>query len=358
MKEITSVDYVASEMELFEDDGLSRSTSSLKITVNDETDGKFVGQKRASSNSNFLNINNNENETATISHARSENMIPLLLKKKNRLISTDSGFGSYGPYDLYNSGSVDNCSSISSAPKYTSIHSRAVPNAAIDQDHTDSNDHLNAEHAEHDDKVLPLLSETSSTEASAPNAESTPKAKDGRVSAQKKRNTTLNSMDDNFELDPKLINRDDGFHEVQCFINDDGSPVVREKRRRATRKKSTLKEELRARSLGASYDDNLLRKDTNKTPTCVSFSRLFKKLRETFCKFSLSLSPFFARCCCFIGNVNIYTIKFIQLKHKIRCVLFLKTQIMLVINIYIYNARNESIHYSSYRIEILKQKNK
>lgn len=288
MKEITSVDYVASEMELFEDDGLSRSTSSLKITINDETDVKF---QRASSNSN---IDNNDNEPTTISHARSDNMIPFLLKKKNRLISTDSGFGSYGPYDLYNSGSVDNCSSISSAPKYASIQSRAAPNATIDLDQTDSDDNLNAEHAEHDDKILPLLSETTSSEPSpAPDAESTPKAKECRTSAQKKRNTTLNSIDDNFELDPKLINRNDGFHEVQCFINDDGSPVVREKRRRATRKKSTLKEELRARSLGASYEDNLLRKDTNKTPTCVSFSRLFKKLRETFCKFSLSLSFFF-----------------------------------------------------------------
>lgn len=289
MKDIASVDYDTSEMELFDDDGLCHSTNSLKIsidTVDDETNGKFI-EKRASSNSNLKNTSD-KNET-TISHARSENTIPLLLKKKNRLISTDSGFGSYGPYDLYSSESVGNCSSISSAPKYTSINSRFTVTYVTDTDHEtqqlDSSDHLNAEHAEHADKVLPLLSETTTESEAAPNAESTPKAKECRQIAQKKRNTTLNSIDDNnFELDPRLINRDDGFHEVQCYVNEDGSPVVREKRQRSKRKKSTLKEELRARSLGASYDDNLLRKDTNKTPTCVSFSRLFKKLRETFCK--------------------------------------------------------------------------
>lgn len=285
MKEIASVDYAESEMDLFEDDGLCRSTNSSTITVDDETQVKFVAQHRASSNSNLLHIINGK-EAATITHARSENTIPFLLKKKNRLISTDSGFGSYGPYDLYNSGSVDNCSGMSSAPKYTSAHSRAPANVPVDHEPKDSSDHLNAEYDdEHNDKVLPLLSETTSAaEPTAPNAESTPKPKECREIAQKKRNTTVTSIDDNFELDPKLINRNDGFHEIQCFINDDGSPVVQEKRRRTHRKKSTLKEELRARSLGASYDDNLLRTDTHKTPTCVSFSRLFKKLRETFCK--------------------------------------------------------------------------
>lgn len=290
MKDIASVDYVTREMEVFDDDGLCRSTNSLKIAINaaDDDDGtnvKFI-EKRASSNSNLLKtLGKNQ---ASITHARSENTIPMLLKKKNRLISTDSGFGSYGPYDLSNSESVGNCSSISSAPKCTSNHSR-MPMANVtyaDQTCFDSSDNLNEEHPEQDDKVLPLLSETTTAEAgAAPDAESTPKAKEWRETAQKKRNTTLTSIDDNnFELDPKLINRDDGFHQVQCYINEDGSPVVREKRRRTHRKKSTLKEELRARSLGASFDNNFVHKDTHKTPTCVSFSRLFKKLRETFCK--------------------------------------------------------------------------
>lgn len=304
MKDTASVDYVTSEMELFEDDGLYRSTNSLKIaidTVDDETNVKFV-PKRALSNSNLLNTND---ENVTISHARSENTIPLLLKKKNRLISTDSGFGSYGPYDLYNSESVGNCSNISSAPKYTSIQSRSIANKITDKERNDSSENLNAEHAEHDDKVLPLLSETTAgataaAAAAAPDAESTPKAKEW----QKKRNTTLNSIDDSFELDPKLINRDDGFHEVQCYINEDGSPVVHEKRRRTHRKKSTLKEELRARSLGASFDNNFVRKDTNKTPTCVSFSRLFKKLRETFCKCP-HMFVNFSSVSHFFGNINI-----------------------------------------------------
>lgn len=273
MKEIAGVDYVAGELEIFEDDGLCQSTNSLKIVVDsidDESNNNYVGQ-RALSNSNLEKIVENE---ASISHARSENMIPMLMKKKNRLISTDSGFGSYGPSDLYTSGSVDSMAAqMISGPKYTSIHTRPTLNTKSQkQTENAANEPNTDDRLENDDKVLPLISEGVVSDA-------TSKTKKSKY----QRNTTINSIDDNFELDPKLINRDDGFHEVQCYINEDGSPVVREKRRNI-RKKSTLREELKARSLGASYDDNLLRKDTNKTPTCVSFSRLFKKLRETFCK--------------------------------------------------------------------------
>lgn len=273
MKDIAGVDYVAGELEIFEDDGLCQSSNSLKIvvdTIEDESNNNYIAQ-RALSNSNLEKIIENE---PTMAHARSENMIPMLMKKKNRLISTDSGFGSYGPADLYNSGSVDSMAYITSGPKYTSIHTRPIRNTITHKETESPTTGANTDHNEKDDKVLPLISETMATE-------STPKLK--KISNKCQRNTTINSIDDNFELDPKLINRDDGFHEVQCYINDDGSPVVREKRR-PNRKKSTLREELKARSLGASYDDNLLRKDTHKTPTCVSFSRLFKKLRETFCK--------------------------------------------------------------------------
>lgn len=281
MKDIASVDFVAGEIEIFEDDGLCQSTSSLKIsveTVGNETNDNFAAH-RASSNSNLLQI---DDKDSTITHARSENMIPILLKKKNRLISTDSGFGSYGPCELFNSGSVDSIANITTVPKHTSIHTRPIVNSSEKNAEKPLND-ANSEHTEKDDKVTPLISETT-----AADAESTPKLiqRFDKIQNYHKnhRNTTLNSIDDNFELDPRLINRDDGFHDVQCYINEHGSPIVREKRR-SNRKKSTLREELKARSLGASYDDNLLlRKDTNKTPTCVSFSRLFKKLRETFCK--------------------------------------------------------------------------
>lgn len=274
MKDIASVEYVSGDIEIFEDDGICQSTNSLKNVVDtneDEPNNNFVVQ-RASSNTSLQKII--DNESTTISHARSENMIPILMKKKNRLISTDSGFGSYGP-DLYNSGSVDSMAHISSGPKYTSIHTRPIVNTITYKETDSPANEPNTDNTEKEDKVTPLISETIATE-------STQKAK--KILNKNHRNTTLNSIDDNFELDPQLINRDDGFHEVQCYINEHGSPMVREKRR-SNRKKSTLKEELKARSLGASFDDNLLiRKDTNKTPSCVSFSRLFKKLRETFCK--------------------------------------------------------------------------
>lgn len=90
-----------------------------------------------------------------------------------------------------------------------------------------------------------------------------------------------------FDLTAYVINSSDGFQEVQCYIDENGSPKVREKHAKKSRRKHTLRQELKARSLGASYDDNLLLRkpiDTNKTPTCVSFTKLFKKFRETFCK--------------------------------------------------------------------------
>lgn len=90
-----------------------------------------------------------------------------------------------------------------------------------------------------------------------------------------------------FDLTAYVINSSDGFQEVQCYIDENGSPKVREKHAKKSRRKHTLRQELKARSLGASYDENLLLRkpiDTNKTPTCVSFTRLFKKFRETFCK--------------------------------------------------------------------------
>lgn len=274
MKEIASVDFVLDEIDMFEDDGLCQSSSSLKIVAEspeDESNVNFIAH-RASSNSNLQNIADNE---TTITHARSENMIPNLIKKKNRLISTDSGFGSYGPCELYISSSVDSMANILRMPKCTSIQTKPILNETTPE--VTSSDITNSDSLEKDDKILPLISEAAA-------AESTPKSRKPQVKFSKvQRNTTINSIDDNFVLDPKLINRDDGFHEVQCYINEHGSPIVQEKRR-TNRKKSTLREELKARSLGASYDDNFLRKDANKTPTCVSFSRLFKKLRETFCK--------------------------------------------------------------------------
>lgn len=106
----------------------------------------------------------------------------------------------------------------------------------------------------------------------------------------------------NFDLTAYVINSTDGFQEVQCYIDENGSPKVREKHAKKSRRKHTLRQELKARSLGASYDDNLmLRKpiDTNKTPSCVSFTRLFKKFRETFCK----LITFFV----FILAISIYS---------------------------------------------------
>lgn len=310
MKEITNIEYVAGEIEVSEGEELSRSADSLKIIVNniddEPIDDEILIVDRTASNSN-LNSSNSQTTDASIksneatttinsSSSQSGNSIPIpqenmVLKKKNRLISIDSGFGSYGRCELFSS-SVDSMATITSAPKHTSIHTKPILNTNVSEnkvkiDNNNIDDHnINNTESEKRDKVAPLASDTN-TKITTTTNESIQHRHDKTENYQKNhRNTTLNSIDDtnSFELDARLINENDGFREIQHYIDEHGSPKVREKN--ARRKKSTLKQELKARSLGASYDDNLLRKiNANKTPNCVSFTRLFKKFRETFCKF-------------------------------------------------------------------------
>lgn len=317
MKDIANIDYVAGEIEISEGEELSRSADSLKIIVSnvddEQVDDGITPANRAVSNSNLNDAKadaQTKSNGSIDSRSQSEFSIAIpqtmVMKKKNRLISVDSGFGSYGRCELFSS-SIDSVATITTIPQHTSVHTKPIFNAnvsdcaenmvEIDGDHNSI-----ATESEKRDEIAPLASETKAKTTNAATGTGTEVTK--FVQRYEKidnypknhRNTTLNSIDDtnNFELDARLINRNDGFREVQCYIDEHGSPKVREKHSRPNRKKSTLKQELKARSLGASYDDNLLRKiNANKTPSCVSFTRLFKKFRETFCKFDFTRSLLF-----------------------------------------------------------------
>lgn len=272
MKDIANNEFVAGELEISEDEELNRSTGSLKIIVSpvDDDDDDVV-----SSNSNLDSLHQTKIQCTDSTPVTDS----IFMNKKHRLASADSGFGSYGRSAIYTSGSIDSMANIVTAPQYTAIHTKPIVTEA--NQHSDNTIEL----SEDSDKILPLVSETTASEAIPQFIQRYEKI---QTFQKNHRNTTINSIDDanNFELDARLINQTDGFHEIQCYVDEHGSPKVREKRRQ-TRKRSTLKQELKARSLGASYDDNLLLRKikTNDTPSCVSFSRLFKKFRETFCKF-------------------------------------------------------------------------
>lgn len=284
MKEIANVDYVAGKLEMFEDEeSLNRSTCNLKIVINSADDEIADNETTVSPESNLDKAASKSATTVAES---------IFTSNKKRLISADSGFGSYGRSAFYTSGSIDSMATLLTAPQYPSMLNTksgiTETNQSLNETQCDIENQLVANNNdENDDKIVPLVSETTASEAIPQFVQRYEKI---QTFQKNHRNTTVNSIDDanNFVLDSRLINHNDGFHQVLHYYDEHGSPKVREKCR-PSRKRSTLKQELKARSLGASYDNDLMlsKVKTNDTPSCVSFSRLFKKLRETFCKFLL-----------------------------------------------------------------------
>lgn len=280
MKDLVK-DFANDDMNLSAAETLSRSSENLKSSVggnetesNDDSNTsnlslENVGNEQPANDAQEMNSSRSSDSGSTSN--KSDTAITTnktILKKKHRLISADSGFGSCGRSELYTSGSIDSVAAIRAEPRNTtSVHTKAT-----------SKPDVVSPASELADQVSPLS--VSSEAASKIEQRYSDKAR----TAMKNRNTTaMGSVDmaQGFLIDSNLINQNDGFKEVQCYFDENGSPRVREKKR--TRRKSTLKQELKARSLGASYDDETLRKiHQNKTPSCVSFTRFCKKFKETF----------------------------------------------------------------------------
>lgn len=325
MKGKACVEFVVGDIEINETDGLRRSADSLKVIVSpadpididsinecsslllsDEQNksldrdsancsGSSSGSSTTTSSGDSSSSSATTDMTATTNDSNhngssgSDNSgkysIPIpessFLKKKHRLISADSGFGSYGRSELFVTGSIDSMATISNVLTHTtSMHAKPISKHDVSfvcleteqkkQQRNDDNDD--------DDDQLSTHTDTDNVVQRYDNNNKRSTTKNRTISF-------VNSVDEptnNFTIDAKLINRCDGFKDVQCYFDEHGSPKVREKNR--IRRKSTLKQELKARSLGASYDDETLRKiHQNKTPSCVSFTRLCKKFKDTFC---------------------------------------------------------------------------
>lgn len=193
--------------------------------------------------------------------------------KKARLVSVDSGFGSFGPSEL---NVVAISSEASTAVAYVARSSSAfdaMPVKELADKPTSNCGNADADvHCEKDDKLSPLMEQPRRLSDGAAMVD---KAREYR----KNRTTTLVTNDDpNAELDVRLINRYDGLKDVMCYLDEDGAPQVRDKQ---TKRKSTLKQELKNRNLGASLDGERMQ-GLQKKSNWVSFSRLCKKFKESF----------------------------------------------------------------------------
>lgn len=77
---------------------------------------------------------------------------------------------------------------------------------------------------------------------------------------------------DNFTIDPKLINKYDGLSQSLYFIDENGSPKIRERYIKQQRMMIEKQEQKRR--------EKESRRDTEGSCSCFNFSRLSKKLRE------------------------------------------------------------------------------
>lgn len=196
-------------------------------------------------------------------------------QKKTRLVSVDSGFGSFGPSELNVVAISSEVSTSVTYPVRVASTFDATPAKVRTEKQTAAVD-SEVSQCERDDKLSPLST-----------FEQPRRLSDGGAGAQhaemareyrKNRTTTMVSEEPYTELDVRLINRNDGLKDVMCYLDDDGAPQVREK---YPKRKSTLKQELKARNLGASLDSDSMR-GIQKKSNWVSFSRLCKKFKESF----------------------------------------------------------------------------
>lgn len=216
----------------------------------------------------------------------------LAATKKTRLISVDSGFGSFGPSELNVVAISSEASTAHAYPARVSSAFDALPatgatkatsvtTTLADKPKTaptaQTLSTIDADlHGEKDDKLSPLHKTGEQQPRRLSDGDTDHKQREYR----KNRTTTLVTDEPNAELDVRLINRCDGLKDVMCYLDEDGCPQVREKH---TKRKSTLKQELKSRqvNLGASLDADSMR-GIQKKSNWVSFSRLCKKFKESF----------------------------------------------------------------------------
>lgn len=270
---MANVEFVAGDIDICDTSELNRSADNLKVIVTTVDVEQVDALVEPESDTSLESCTSEENQMGadeapsctSLLHPNDNNTLSAnaISIPANRLKAADSGFGSYGRTELFPSrsiGSVATMPRVSRQTNTTSVYTKPIANHATT---------TSTSAGKGDQSSPPAVSKSTSSAQ-----------REKMKSFQNNRNPTLLDTSAHFELDAKLINRCDGFKEVQCYFDENGSPKVREKN---SRRKSTLKQELKARSLGASYDGDALRKiHQNKKPSCISFARFSKKFKEIF----------------------------------------------------------------------------
>lgn len=109
------------------------------------------------------------------------------------------------------------------------------------------------------------------------------KRKTTNTKAKKNRTTTVNTTMDEPVLEPMVINKNDGLQDVLYYIDENGSPKIREKYSKKSRVKKE-REQKKKLTYGTEADIADPFVFDEKTPSCVSFSRLCKRFKNTFSK--------------------------------------------------------------------------
>lgn len=105
-----------------------------------------------------------------------------------------------------------------------------------------------------------------------------------RLAAPKKnRTTTVNTVDEQVPLEPMVINKSDGLQDVLYYIDENGSPKIREKFSKKGRAKKAS-EQKKKLTYGTEADIADTFVFDEKTASCVSFTRLCKRFKKKFSK--------------------------------------------------------------------------
>lgn len=109
--------------------------------------------------------------------------------------------------------------------------------------------------------------------------------KDNKV-IKKNRTTTVNTtIYDPTAVEPIVINKADGLQDVLYYIDENGSPKIREKFKKKSKLKKPI-EQKRKLTYGTEecIADAIIVRD-EKIPSCVSFSKLCQRFKNTFRKY-------------------------------------------------------------------------
>lgn len=211
--------------------------------------------------------------------------VPKRFGAKNRLVSVDSGFESIGKMRVIAAATAD-------------ADSTLAEDRIIDEESGDILEALRGEDERLNNNDAPAATAAASTTTTATATSATGtcdirhKSGGATVAVKKNRTTTINAAPENDSLlDPMLINKSDGLQDVLYYIDENGSPKIREKftsskKSRFGKKQSASEAKKKRKQLtyGTEADIADAYAFDEKTPSCVSFSRICKRFRNSFRK--------------------------------------------------------------------------